>query len=374
MSLLIGLGRGKGGSGGNANPLRITSKAGFVFDLSSEDVIHQITANKEGAKFHLGYPAPAPEGITLTPDAVGDNPVTWYYKVFFSYYEAALGIDTFRSIFDEEKTLIIGDDTTVINGTGWGDITLPFWASALNVQLGLSSGEYTKADNINLTNGNLNYFNEGEFTVNSPVGGYEDVPLKYYSIPYGTPAPPPTNITITPDAVGTNPVTWYYKVIQLTTAYKRTESSEEQSYHVGDSTTELIFDCTHVDYGDTDLFVIIKGTETGVYTNMMFMSFTPPDDFTPIADVLLPYDLLTGADVPAGVELVNDSIVLTAPLYLPLYDNESFSVDEDTGELSILADPLLEDVNNDYMYEIFVVASLNGENAEGKAYGFGIGG
>ena len=78
--------------------------------------------------------APAPTNITVTPDAVGDNPVTWYYVISF-----AGGGEC--SLFTSEGTFIIGDATTsiILNGDEW-----PIWAEAFEFCIGTVSGIYTK--------------------------------------------------------------------------------------------------------------------------------------------------------------------------------------------------------------------------------------
>ena len=80
--------------------------------------------------------APAPTGVTITPDAVGSNPVTWYYRLLY-----ADGIPpTFRSLFTEESSFTIGDSTTEIIMSGY---VFPSWAiGGISIILGTTSGFY----------------------------------------------------------------------------------------------------------------------------------------------------------------------------------------------------------------------------------------
>ena len=80
--------------------------------------------------------------------------------------------------------------------------------------------------------------------------------------------PAPGNITVVPDAVGANPVTYYYKVCY---AYENGSSirsvfSPEATYTEGESTTETIFNCEALPAWRNGVY-IFRGTETGVYTH-----------------------------------------------------------------------------------------------------------
>lgn len=91
-----------------------------------------------------------------------------------------------------------------------------------------------------------------------------------------TDAPAPTGITITPDAVGSNPVTWYYRfAVGLNGDDKVSPLSEEVSVILGDDTSVLIvnFNCQY-----TGSIYIFKGSISGQYS-----------DFS--ADLLNPFDL-----------------------------------------------------------------------------------
>lgn len=78
--------------------------------------------------------APAPSGITITPDAVGANPVTWYYRMTYGQNDGSL-----RSLFSDEDYFTIGDDTTEIIVDGG---VIPDWAERLSIILGTTSGYY----------------------------------------------------------------------------------------------------------------------------------------------------------------------------------------------------------------------------------------
>jgi hypothetical protein len=342
-----------------------TSANAFNFVEGDEAPIAVITTNREGAEIHLGYPAPAPDEdgeIIITPDAVGANPVTWYYTSWWNQWEEGSPFPgIFRSKFSQEKSIIIGDDTTKLNVSGPIN---PFWALGFDFFFGTTSGVYDRFVYAEYRNGERVMTdlpqNGGSTGLFSQV---ESEPIKYLPIPYGNNAPAPTNINITPDAVGDNPVTWYFKVLQVTTQNNRTLSSVEQSYTVGDSTTDLIFDCNHIDRGTVDLFIIFAGTTSGIYTNVLLASFTPPQTFVPIADVQLPFDLLTAANIPYGAG-VDQFFEQALPIFsIPLYDNELFEIGQNTGELKFLSAPDFDlplDGNRDNIYRLFVRAS-NGD-------------
>jgi len=322
------------------------------------------------AEIHLGYPAPAPDisGITITPNAVGANPVTWYWRALYSRWEEGIG-DTFRSqISSNVGSFTIGDDTTTLIAVGYESLSLPFWSTYITIILGTVSDVITHGDSINLLNGNINYFIGGEFTILESLSYIEAIPLKYHPIPVSEQAPAPTNISITPDAIGDNPVTWYYRVLQGNTLNQSTEISDEQSYQQGDATTELIFDLDHINYDDIDIFLIVKGTTSGHYTNAVVVSFTPPDIVVPIADVQLPFNLLTGVDLQFGEEVINSNILNTSPLLLYYYDNELFALSGEGGnELSFISPPDYEtplDTDKDNVYKVLVVGSHGGKNIE----------
>lgn len=342
------------------NQFKFTSGTAFNFPENSENAVCEIQTNKAGTEIHLGYPAPAPTGITLTPDAVGANPITYYWKAAFGDF----GLESIRSQWTEEGTIIIGDDTTEIIAEY--DFNAPFWTSTTNILIGQSSGDYSFNKRVGLLNsGEAVWGFNGNFYVDINSSSVEGYDLKYHPIPATYQAPAPTNISITPDAVGANPVTWYYKIGQLTAESKIAELSEEQSYQQGDDTTELILDLDHLDYDDVDLFAVMKGTTSGVYTNMVLASFTPPDGFVPIADVQLPFDLLTGADLPVGEETINGLLVGFSDLLLYYYDNELFEIDG--NELKFLSAPDYEtplDTDKDNVYKVLVVASYDGKDIE----------
>lgn len=86
-------------------------------------------------------------------------------------------------------------------------------------------------------------------------------------------APAPGNITLTPDAVGDNPVTYYYKAVYLNGATSRSVVSDEFTCEQGDSTTELIYDCDELPEWADGVW-IIRGAETGVYTDLIPIPLT----------------------------------------------------------------------------------------------------
>jgi hypothetical protein len=329
----------------------------YKFPEGSEDAVCDLKANEAGAEITINYPAPAPD-IVLTPDAVGANPVTWYYRAVWG--DLGQISDDPISLQSEERSFICGDDTTAI--VVESNPTPPSWQSYWHVMLGKTSGNYTNFSYR--TSGGVLYIYVDKNSIghNWYPSWLENKPLKYVGYQESIQAPAPTDISIVPDQAAVNPVTWYYKVIQINASFQRCELSVEQSFVQGDDTTELIFDCTHVERADTDLFLIIKGTTSGVYTNMFVTSFTPPETIVPVADVQLPYDLLDGVDIPAGAEQITEFLTLKTPLLISLYDNELFEIDSDQLKFVTppdYADP--GDQDGDNVYRVLVKVSNDDE-------------
>ena len=85
------------------------------------------------AKYDLDHvDAPAPSGITITPDDVGSNPVTWYYRVLYGMADQSE-----RGLVTEESSFTVGDSTTSIIVDGG---TIPDWAEVLCIILGTVQG------------------------------------------------------------------------------------------------------------------------------------------------------------------------------------------------------------------------------------------
>ena len=86
--------------------------------------------------------APAPTNIHVTVDAVGDHPITYYFRIFYCYYGSIPdnGYDyIYRSLASDEITFIVGDDTTLITLTC---DSLPGWANEIDWYIGTVSGVY----------------------------------------------------------------------------------------------------------------------------------------------------------------------------------------------------------------------------------------
>ena len=90
----------------------------------------------DGSSNYIHNPSPAPTGITITPDAVGSNPHSLFYKVFYEL----VGEGTVRSKGTAEIEVSVGDSTTEIIIDG--DV-LPEWATGLVVWKGTETGVYT---------------------------------------------------------------------------------------------------------------------------------------------------------------------------------------------------------------------------------------
>jgi hypothetical protein len=284
-------------------------------------------------------------------------------------YKKLLGeSQEFRSQISDVKSFVIGDSTTVIYITGLGT-KKPFWANAFDIFLGPTPDEssisnFSYNDISKILGKNIMVMPFISLEYNNYVTHTLTIPIKYHPIPAGKQAPAPTNISITPDSAAINTVTWYYKVIQLLSHGNLTEFSEELTYQQGEDTTELIFNLDHVDYDVIDLFVIIKGTTSGVYTNLVFVSYTPPLDVVPIADVHLPFDLLNGVDLPIEEGIIE--ILLTFPPLLQFfYDNELFEIEG--NELKFLKPPDFndpQDTDGDNVYRVLTIATKDDESIE----------
>ena len=96
------------------------------------------------AKYDLDHTdAPAPTGITITPDDVGSNPVTWYYRTVYGIADYSE-----RSLITEESSFTVGDSTTSIIVAGG---TIPAWAGIFSIMLGTVQGgikEYGVLPNV----------------------------------------------------------------------------------------------------------------------------------------------------------------------------------------------------------------------------------
>jgi hypothetical protein len=79
--------------------------------------------------------------------------------------------------------------------------------------------------------------------------------------------PAPSNISITPDAVGDNPVTYYFRLIGIDgPGSTRSLISNEIVVELGEDTTELMIGCD-IPEGIVSV-VVYRGIETGVYTEI----------------------------------------------------------------------------------------------------------
>jgi len=94
---------------------------------------------------------------------------------------------------------------------------------------------------------------------------------------YDNSVPAPTNIVVTPNAVGANPVTYYCVAFGLfDVRYKLNDTyvslfSEEFTYTEGDDTTSTMisYDFGYIDNVDLINIVILRGIESGVYTSYL---------------------------------------------------------------------------------------------------------
>jgi len=215
--------------------------------------------------------APAPIGVSLVSDSAETNPVTWYYKCFYNH----MG-DDISSIYTEEQTVVIGEDTTEIYIIG--GFPLPEWATGLDFILGSTSGIYNKFS-YDTTNGSSQEVLIFPFQNNND--GYWDNRPKVQINTCYIDAPAPENITITPDAVGSNPVTWYYRAIYGTGNPSPTNISlvtEESSFIIGDSTNEIILDGAIIPSW-ASYITLILGTISGNYPYSVGASLFPTDIF-----------------------------------------------------------------------------------------------
>jgi hypothetical protein len=113
---------------------------GALYKITDYKTIHWIVKsyNVDPAYSIVGDEAPAPIDVTITPDAVGNNPVTYYYK---AYYTGSDGSHDTISLGSLEMNYIIGDATTEIEVV-FGQ--LPSWAIEVIILRGTESGIYTE--------------------------------------------------------------------------------------------------------------------------------------------------------------------------------------------------------------------------------------
>ena len=226
--------------------------------------------------------APAPENITLTPDAVGSNPVTWYWKCMY-HRQIDTPVGEFRSSFSTWGSFTMGDDTTKIT---IGGMNVPWWSNALDFLLSSSPNDiditHLSYDDSNTYPGETvlivpfvlwDYANYVEFTLNEPIKQISTYPCSYI----------PTGIILTPDLVGSSPVIWYYKLVYLEGGLPslhttRSLFTEEQSFIIGDSTTEIIVSGADIPFW-ADVLGIILGTTSGNYPYYTQITLSSEDIF-----------------------------------------------------------------------------------------------
>lgn len=115
-------------------------------------------------------------------------------------------------------------------------------------------------------------------------------------------APAPGNITITPDAVGANPVTVYYRAVFFNDeTISRSIVSEVIEVTVGNSTTEVIFDCDAIPSWAN--YVIAFQFESPDYEIALNNG----------ASVTIPYDLMIASSSPLTYLQVLDIPIKQVP-------------------------------------------------------------
>jgi len=280
--------------------------------VNYEDILYVANDNIENVAqvetITLSCPnSPAPGNITIVPNAVGDNPVTYYYRICYTYENNGA---SFVSEFSEEGTYTEGADTT---GTTFNCDALPAWANRVYIFRGTETSVYTEFfigsyvsdvdifGNFSLDDGGFityidslpatfgtatitvgNSFSEtAEFYTDLAITAADFVNSNAYYLKdeegiilttSGDDAPAPENISIIPDAVGSNPITYYYQVGYVYCEYEgpfvlSTHLSDENTYQEGDSTTETSFVCDALPEW-ANFAVIFRGTLSGEYNEM----------------------------------------------------------------------------------------------------------
>lgn len=308
----------------------------------------------------------------LTPDAVGDNPITVFYEIF--YYDAnedislpkifatvegddttkvalsiappawAVGFYIYRSV-DEGATFPLsgsfesfefedilgelsgpglvpisdafnnsglirkyeipdyseandGDVLTIETGDGGNTLTfkassgLPDYSEATQgqvptIQIGEGGNVVTWQDQAggltSVTYEELMILINGSGLTPGSKYLITDFATRHYILDDGNqifstePAAAPSNVAITPDAVGDNPVT-YYGFICFTdvTDTERSYWTEEITWQEGDSTTETILSFDASIWANK--IILFRGTESGIYTHYAGNTSTSPVD------------------------------------------------------------------------------------------------
>jgi hypothetical protein len=161
-------------------------------------------------------------------------------------------------------------------------------------------------------------------TVHWMVNYDYDGGINYIYAPTYDTVPAPGNISVTPDAVGDNPVTWYYKACYFNdSAYKERRSafSVESSYQEGDSTTSVMFNCDAIPAWATEV-IIFRGATSGVYSELVDAEGVPQELYN------------TFIESPGAVDTVSafggDKIVVTGdvePLLVTALDVDQLELE-----------------------------------------------
>ena len=174
--------------------------------------------------------------------------------------------------------------------------------------------------------------------------------------------PAVTTFSVTPDAVGDNPVTMYYRIRQLgvnfeTSQFSLAELSEEQTYEVGDSTTELILAVDYTPMSEMDFFGIVVGTASGVYDTTYVNGELPI-----IPAVMLPVDLLTLVPAPSSsFDEIGGFDQPATPI--PIYDNALFRIANNSLVPAVwLSYDNPVDADTDNVYEVEIEAYTDEES------------
>ena len=197
--------------------------------------------------------APGPTNVTVVADAIGDNPVVYYYAACGVFLEGAAYITG----FSQEITCTQGDSTTSLIF----NCSSPVGALAVLLVRGIVSGDYTEiiaGNSMAIPVAALPFEFFGNITA-APVGYLMAMLAEV----------PTQQIVIIPDepVIGANPVSYYYKVVGLTnSSNERSLFSDEIVVSQGDDTQEIVFNCS-LGAGLTEVF-IFRGTESGVYTQV----------------------------------------------------------------------------------------------------------
>jgi hypothetical protein len=279
--------------------------------------------------------------ITIVPNAVGANPVTYYYIV----YELRTG----RSKVSNEIAVITGDATTQLIFSGTPNLSGGYPL----IFRGLVPGTHNELFAGYIPNMGLptNLLIDG-FSVD--VGGavLAEIDAIFIEVNNVIQLECSSDITIIPNAVGTNPITHYYIVYEYKIGIeRRSKVSNEIAVITGDATTQLIFSGTPNISGAGA--IIFRGLVSGTYNEIH------NGGYPSVLDMSSPTNLLIDG---FSVDVGGEELAYVNAFFIKeniLDDSNLFSVGENSGIINFYTAPNFDtplDINTNNIYEIGVTA------------------